>query len=101
METRPYKNLTVEKVECRNHLLRNLCNKLKEMTTKPQSGKLEHRKLLSGNILRIRKGIVSDILYRKSNGHSVIQFRQDIINSINHVFGFHGECATYFCENKK
>lgn len=68
LETRPYKNLTVEKVECRNHLLGNLCNKLKKMTTKPQSGKLEHRKLLSENILRIRKGIVSAILYRKSNG---------------------------------
>lgn len=89
LESRPYKNLTVEKVECRNHLLRNLCNKLKEMTTKPQFGKLEHRKLLSGNIFRIRKGIVSAIMYRKSNGHSAIQLRQDIMNSINHVFGYH------------
>jgi len=100
LETRPYKNLTVEKIECRNHLLCNLCNKLKEMTTKPQSGKLEYRKLLSGNILRIRKGIVSAIMYRKSNGHSAIQLRQDIINSINHVFGYHDECASYFCESK-
>lgn len=39
-------------------------------------------------------------MYRKSNGHSAIQLRQDIINSISHVFGFHGECASYFCENK-
>lgn len=100
LETRPYKKLTVEKVECRNHLLRNLCNKLKEITTKPQSGKLEHRKLLIGNKLRIRKGIVSAIMYRKSNGHSAIQLRQDIINNISHEFGFHGECVSYFRENK-
>lgn len=93
LETRPYKNLTVKKVECRNHLLRNLCNKLKEMTIKPQSGKIEHRKMLSGNILRLRKGIVSAIMYRKSNDHSVVQLRQDIMNSINHVFGFHEKCA--------
>lgn len=38
LESRLYKNLTIEKLECRNHLLRNLCNKLKEMTTKPQLG---------------------------------------------------------------
>ncbi|KAE9522087.1 hypothetical protein AGLY_017506 [Aphis glycines] len=34
LESRPYKNITVEKVECRNHLLRNLCNKLKGISTK-------------------------------------------------------------------
>jgi len=25
LDSRPYKNLTVQKVECRNHLLRNIC----------------------------------------------------------------------------
>lgn len=29
LESRPYNNITVEKVECRNHLLRNYTNKLK------------------------------------------------------------------------
>lgn len=33
LDARPYKHLTVEKVECRNHLLRNLCRKLRDMTT--------------------------------------------------------------------
>lgn len=101
LEARPYKNLTVEKVECRNHLLRNFCNKLKDMTVKAQSGKLENRKMLSGNILRIRRGIVSAIMYRKTNGHSVTELRQDIMNSINHVFGHHEECASYFCVKNK
>lgn len=49
LETRLYKNRTVEKVECRNHLLRNLCNKFRDMV-KTQSGKLENRKMLSRNI---------------------------------------------------
>ncbi|KAF0755359.1 YqaJ domain-containing protein [Aphis craccivora] len=101
LEARPYKNLTVEKVECRNHLLRNLCNKLKDMTIKAQSGKLEHRKMLSGNILRIRRGIVSVIMYRRRNGHSVTELRKDITNSINHVFSHHEECASYFCTKNK
>ncbi|CAI6352612.1 unnamed protein product [Macrosiphum euphorbiae] len=71
------------------------------MTVKAQSGKLEFRKMLSGNILRIRRGIVSAIMYRKVNGHSVAELRQDIMNSINHVFGHHEECASYFCVKNK
>ncbi|KAL4084689.1 hypothetical protein QTP88_027614 [Uroleucon formosanum] len=101
LESRPYKNITVEKVECRNHLLRNLCNKLKDISTKRSAGKLEHRKLLSNNILRIRKGIVCAISYRKSNGHSVSDLRTDIMNTIHHVFGNHVACAEYFCDKKK
>jgi len=38
LDARPYKNITVEKVECRNHLLRNVCNKLRKLTTKKQLG---------------------------------------------------------------
>lgn len=34
LEAKPYKNLTVQKIECRNHLLRNFCNKLRDITTK-------------------------------------------------------------------
>uniref|UniRef100_A0A1B6MAV4 Mutator-like transposase domain-containing protein n=1 Tax=Graphocephala atropunctata TaxID=36148 RepID=A0A1B6MAV4_9HEMI len=33
LEARPYKNLTVKKIECRNHMLRNYCNKLKDVAT--------------------------------------------------------------------
>lgn len=47
LESRPYKNITVEKVECGNHLLRNLCNKLKDLSTKRSACKLKHRKLQS------------------------------------------------------
>jgi hypothetical protein len=71
------------------------------MTIKAQSGKVEHRKILIGNILRIRQGIVSAIMYRRTNGHSVTELRQDIINSINHVFGHYVECASYFCVKNK
>lgn len=33
LEARPYPNNTVQKVECRKHLLRNFCNKLVGFTT--------------------------------------------------------------------
>jgi len=31
IETRPYENVTIEKIECTNHLLRNYCKRLKEL----------------------------------------------------------------------
>lgn len=98
LDSRPYKHLTVEKVECRNHLLRNLCKKLREMTIKKEAGKLEHRQLLGRNILRIRKGIVKAVKYRINNNHSVKCLQNDIINSVDHVFGEHSKCDSYFCD---
>lgn len=34
LEGRPYPNCTVEKVECKNHIFRNICKKLRNITTK-------------------------------------------------------------------
>jgi len=98
LDARPYKNLTVEKIECKNHLLRNFCKKLKEITTKKEAGKLDHRKLLQKNILRLRRGIVSAIKYRRQNKNTENDLRNDILNSIDHAFGQHDKCASYFCD---
>lgn len=57
LEARPYQNLTVEKIECRNHLLRNYCNKLKALT-KESGYPMEYRKLLDGRIMRLRTAII-------------------------------------------
>jgi len=98
LDARPYKNLTVEKVECRNHLLRNFCKKLRDLCTKKDAGKLEHRRILQKNILRLRKGIVSAIQYRKKNKHTEKDLQNDILNSLNHVLGEHSKCTDYFCD---
>lgn len=97
LDSRPYKNLTVQKIECRNHLLRNFINKLKDLTTQKSAGKLENRRLLGKNLLRIRKGIITAIRYRKLKNHSIYCLKSDILNSINHVFGKHLKCDKYFC----
>lgn len=39
LDARPYKNLTVEKIECRNHLLRNFCKKIRDLCTKKKCRK--------------------------------------------------------------
>lgn len=62
LESRPYGNTLVEKIECRNHLLRSFCNSLRNLTTKRFSadGKLIPpylRNKLKDNILRLRTAV--------------------------------------------
>lgn len=53
LEARPYKNLTVVKIECRNHMLRNYTNKLKDITT--TSIRKEASKVDRGLHLKMRR----------------------------------------------
>lgn len=46
LEARPYLQYTVENVECRNHILRNLFNKLENFTTDTKYP-IVHRKLIT------------------------------------------------------
>ncbi|KAK4886106.1 hypothetical protein RN001_002377 [Aquatica leii] len=99
LETRPYKNRTVEKIECINHLLRNFCNKLKALTIDTRFPVLL-RKQLGKNILRFRSAVVGAIKYRKennNNSNSVTLLKTDIDNSYYHIFGNHRNCLTYYC----
>jgi len=100
LEARPYANLTIEKIECRNHLLRNFVNKLKFLSTDTKMP-LTNRKLLSKNILRFRSAITKAIEFRKKEedqSTSHIRLKEDIDNSVNHIFGVHDSCCRYvFC----
>ena len=40
LESRPFKHLTVEKVECKNHLLWNMCTRLKKMCIRDRNNTL-------------------------------------------------------------
>lgn len=108
-EARPYKNLIVHKIECRNHLLRNFCNHLKDLTTKRISStrqliSAEQRNVLKNNIRRFRTGIVASISYhcKENSRHQdkISNLRRDIANSVYHIFGEHGKCEEYFCKGK-
>jgi len=65
------------------------------------SVKLEHRQLLGKNILRVRKGIIKAVQYHKSNNHSPRSLQNNIISSVDHVFGEHSKCDSYFSVNLK
>jgi len=52
IQANPYPNVFIEKIECRNHLLRNLANKMKEIAkTKERFGKL--RNVIGNRVLKI------------------------------------------------
>lgn len=81
----PNPNHTVKKIECRNHLLRNMCNKLRAIT-KETKYPLAYRKLLSEiKIMTIRKVVIASIQKYKSEKEkpeAVTSFRNEVRNSI-------------------
>lgn len=108
LEARPYKNLTVEKIECRNHLLRNYCTKLREIATTSDGGRYPPylRKIIGDKILKLRAGVTKAIEYRKAQKNSVVlnaeELRKDILNGLHHTFGDHSCCQErgYFCSGQ-
>lgn len=103
LETQPY-SVTVSKIECRNHLLRNLCTKLRNISTNTKMGPAALRKKVHSKILKIRIGISKAIKYRKAERDNMSinskNLKKDIMNAASHAFGEHKECAelSYFCK---
>lgn len=102
LEARPYENTTVEKVECRNHLLRNLCNKLQSLQVKTKYP-IKQRKLITKKIsLSIRRNICAAIQHNSQKGNDDIYTHilfEDILATHLHAFENHTKCKSYFCES--
>jgi hypothetical protein len=104
LECRPYGNITVEKIECKNHLLRNYCAKLRDLSNKRFSSKgtlvpVCARKSLKGNIFRLRVAVTCAIMHyikeEVPEDVKVSELKNDIANSPRHVFGDHRNCSNY------
>lgn len=103
VNSHPYPNITVQKIECSNHLIRNYCNHI-EKITKDTGFPLEFRKIISSNKLRLRKAVVGAANYRMQStsalDQKIINLRKDLLNGPKHVFGEHKDCLPYFCKFK-
>lgn len=111
-ETKPYGNSTViQKVECRNHLLRNFSRKIRELCKRSRStSKNKHvppilKKEVEKNAHRLRIAITKATKHwinENIDHDKKVEFlRRDILNAPSHVFGEHLGCAEigYFkCE---
>ncbi|KAL4123337.1 hypothetical protein QTP88_015534 [Uroleucon formosanum] len=96
LEVLPYgPNVLIEKIECRNHLLRNYSKKIATIAKK-SCYPINLRKFIIQNAMRFRTGIVKAIRYQK-NENKPLYLGKDIYNSPYHVLGQHTKCASYFC----
>ncbi|KAL4123428.1 hypothetical protein QTP88_015606 [Uroleucon formosanum] len=93
----------VEKIECRNHLLRNFSTKIAAVTKNTKFPVLL-RQFISSNIIKFSTAIRKAIEYRKNCNAQEHEKLSGLINDINnsfyHILGQHDECETYFCNNK-
>lgn len=70
-EVLPYgSHFFIEKIECRNHLLRNYCSKLSALAKKTNYP-ITVRKHKLGNILKFRSDITKAVQYRKSSNTTI------------------------------
>ncbi|XP_025191885.1 uncharacterized protein LOC112592111, partial [Melanaphis sacchari] len=104
-EVMPYgPMLLVEKIECRNHILRNYGQKLMGLTKKTDYP-CYLRKFISRNILRFRTAVTKAINHRKNLNDTMQEkiegLRNDILNGPYHIFGHHSKCESYFCSGPK
>ena len=95
----------VEKIECRNHILRNYCSRLQAVCLNRKVGTVVQRNILRQNMKRLRYSVTSAIRHRKGQQdlpryRRVEELRQDIVNGPYHVFGQHNQCKNrdYFCD---
>ncbi|KAB0795633.1 hypothetical protein PPYR_12472 [Photinus pyralis] len=104
LDTHPYETTVVEKIECKNHLLRNFSKKIRELIKDTLAGPLILRKKIKQNQLRLRWAVCKAISFRKTEvnpfNEKVGNLKKDIRNCISHVFGEHKDCENlqYFCK---
>ncbi|KAF0691454.1 Uncharacterized protein FWK35_00035195, partial [Aphis craccivora] len=91
----------VQKIECRNHILRNYSTKLSALTKNTKYPPYL-RRLITKNIIKFCVAIRKAIQYRKNlninNIAKIKGLQQDISNSPYHIFGQHAQCDIYFCK---
>lgn len=99
-----YNGIEVQKVECMNHVVKNLTSRLLEIGRNQIKGSdapdipLTERQRIAPELHRIRTGIRRAIIYNNEQNNHWQELRKDILNVLRHVFGEHGNCKSYFCD---
>ncbi|KAJ8669215.1 hypothetical protein QAD02_000474 [Eretmocerus hayati] len=89
----------VEKIECKNHLLRNLCNKIKDASksriTLARGNVMAFRDVVFRGAFKVRKHITKLVKIKLSRERSKEQehsLQTQILDAVNHCFGDHRNC---------
>ncbi|XP_070515096.1 uncharacterized protein [Cardiocondyla obscurior] len=103
----PYPDTIVQKIECTNHLLRNLCNKIREAGSTGGRNISKLKKVVTNSVMKIRNAIVKAVTFRRnskgSREHKLSGLIKDLQNIPSHVFGEHKDCPSlkYFCTGER
>ncbi|KAL4718598.1 hypothetical protein ACJJTC_018073 [Scirpophaga incertulas] len=104
LESRPYPNYQVNKIECTNHLLRNYCGKILNVSKDTSIPSNERKLLTVDRQKRLRTAIKCAMRFRKAQNlthtEQIINLKKDILNSPKHIFGDHSACENYYCTRK-
>jgi hypothetical protein len=89
--------VTVQKIECRNHLKRNFCTKLYELAKRTKAGYPPDLRLaLKNNVIRLRTAVTTASRRRKEQDCTANarlgDLKKDLLNAPYHVFGSHERC---------
>ncbi|KAF2888540.1 hypothetical protein ILUMI_17633, partial [Ignelater luminosus] len=87
----------VEKIECTNHCVKNYTNQLYKIKNDVKGVAVEARKLLTKNVIEKLGTAVQKAIYANADG-DVTNLRENIRNSVKHVFGNHEACKEYMCD---
>jgi len=101
-----YPGMKVNKVECKNHLFKNLTKKLMALAFNKVTGKnsvsisIQERRELNKHLHRIPIAIKMAVKHYSEIKSSTIwmQLQRDILNIPYHIFGRHTSCKAYFCK---
>lgn len=105
LEARPYPQFTVEKVECRNHLLRNLCNKMENLITDTKYPIRFRKFITKKRIMAIRSAIRKCSKNYNNSSEDIDYCTQKIFEDIQtvhlHSFNNQTKCKSYFCNSSQ
>ncbi|CAH1102125.1 unnamed protein product [Psylliodes chrysocephalus] len=93
----------VQKVKCRNHLLRNFCNKIADVCSRAGFGTKDLRMKVKSNILKLKTADTKAIKFRKNeegfdHSQKSVNLKNDLLNILQHEFEEHEKCVLkYFC----
>lgn len=99
LDLNPYRE-KVEKIDCRNHLMRNVRKKIRELVSNT-SYTLFYRKKFKSKMKQIDRAIFYSIHYWKNEktlplNERIKMLEKDLLNIPQHIFGQHSNCADYF-----
>ncbi|XP_031327666.1 uncharacterized protein LOC116182986 isoform X1 [Photinus pyralis] len=103
-EAAPYgPTFVIQKIECRNHLLRNYLNKISEISKDSNFPIALRKKVTNSDTLgRFRNAVTKAIEHRKNENkpfdEKTNSLKGDILNGPKHIFGDHSACDDYFCK---